>query len=292
MVRLGRKDDRTALPFIAPFLIIFVALFLYPTVQMLGVSLTDAHLIAAGEWVGLDNYLRLFRDWRFHTAVLNTAYFAALTVLPSTLLGLLIAMMIQRLDGWPRAFVLAVFFVPYILPVSTVTSIWYWLLDRQSGVLQVPIEWLTGHRINIFRTVPLVLPVVAILTVWWTTGFNILLYVAGLRTISPDLYEAASVDGVGRWHQFRHITWPLVWPVTVLVFTLQLILQLKVFDQVYLLVSGGRVDSTLVLVQYIYSLAFQRDQAGYASAVAIALFLVVVAVVALQYRLLAARSKA
>ena len=136
---------------------------------------------------------------------------------------------------------------------------------------------------------PLVLPIVAVLTVWWTSGLNILLFMAGLKNIPPELYEAARLDGASRWEQFWWITWPLIWPVTALVLTLQLILQMKVFDQVYRMVGGGRVDSTLVLVQYIYNLAFQRDQAGYAATVAVALFVIVVGVSVLQFQQLRAR---
>lgn len=284
-----RPQNRTALPFIAPFVIVYAVLFVWPTLQMLAMSFTDAHLIAPGKWVGLDNYLRLLGDWRFHTAVNNTAWFVLFTVVPSTIVGLLAAMMILRLKGIWQAVVLALFFLPYILPVSTVTSLWYWLFDQRFGILQFPIEWIFGQRVNVFRTVPLVLPIVAVLTVWWTSGLNILLFMAGLKNIPPELYEAARLDGASRWEQFWWITWPLIWPVTALVLTLQLILQMKVFDQVYLMVGGGRVDSTLVLVQYIYNLAFQRDQAGYAATVAVALFVIVVAVSVLQFQLLRAR---
>jgi multiple sugar transport system permease protein len=290
-MHIQERKNRVALPFIAPFLLVYGALFLYPTLQMIAMSFTDAHLVAPGGWVGFDNYFRLLGDWRFHTAVLNTAYFVLLTVIPSTLLGLLIAMMIKRLNSFWQGVVLALFFLPYILPVSTVTSIWYWLFDQRFGILQFPIEAIFGKRINVFRTVWLVLPIVSVLTVWWTTGFNILLFMAGLKNIPPELYEAATLDDATRWQQFCRITWPLIWPITALVLTLQLILQLKVFDQVYLMVAGGRVDATLVLVQYIYNLAFQRDQGGYAAAVAVALFVIVITVAVLQFQLVRARGR-
>ena len=95
----------------------------------------------------------------------------------------------------------------------------------------------------------------ALVTVWWTNGFSILLFLAGLRNISAELYEAAALDGANRWQLFRRITWPLIWPVTALCLTIQLILQLKIFDQVYLFSLGGRTNQTMVLVQYIYEQA-------------------------------------
>ncbi len=110
-----------------------------------------------------------------------------------------------------------------------------------------------------------------------------------MRNISSEIYEAAELDGAGRWLQFRRITWPLIWPVTVLVFTIQLILQLKIFDQVYLFAQGGRVDATMVMVQYIYKQAFQMNKGGLADAAAVLLFLLIVVLSVLQFQLLRAR---
>lgn len=275
-----KTDNRAALPLVAPFVIVYAALFLYPTLQMLAMSLTDGQLILPGEWVGLDNYLKLFRDWRFGNSVANTAYFVALTVVPGTLLGLAFAMLVVRLKGFWQAVVLAAFFLPYILPVTTVTSIWTWFVYGPGQVVLPD---------RVLGRPPFVLPIAATITVWWTVGFNVLLFMAGLKNIPAELYEAAKLDGAGRWTQFRTITWPLIWPVTALVLTIQLIMQIKVFDQVYLLVQGGRVDASMVLVQYIYTLAFQRNQGGYAATVAVALFVIVAAVSVLQFQLLRAR---
>ena len=122
-------------------------------------------------------------------------------------------------------------------------------------------------------------------------GFNVLLFIAGLRNISSEIYEAAELDGAGRWLQFRRITWPLIWPVTVLVFTIQLILQLKIFDQVYLFAEGGRIDATMVMVQYIYKQAFQLNKGGLAAAAAVVLFLLIVVLSVLQFQLLRARGE-
>jgi multiple sugar transport system permease protein len=134
------------------------------------------------------------------------------------------------------------------------------------------------------------MPAVAFITVWWLLGFSVLLFIAGLRNISNEIYEAANIDGAGRWAQFSRITWPLIWPITVLVFTIQLILQLKIFDQVYLLASS-RVDATMVMVQYIYKQAFQMNRGGLAAAAAVVLFVLIVVISVLQYQLLRARGR-
>ncbi len=124
------------------------------------------------------------------------------------------------------------------------------------------------------------------MTIWWTAGFSILLFLAGLRAIPKEIYEAASLDNASGWTTFRRITWPLLWPVTTLVFTIQLILQLKIFDQVYLFSVGGRPNDNMVLVYYVFQRAFQQNQGGRAAAAAVTLFMLVVVVSVLQFQLL------
>ena len=123
-------------------------------------------------------------------------------------------------------------------------------------------------------------------TIWWTAGFSILLFLAGLRAIPAEIYEAAALDNASPWTTFRRITWPLLWPVTSLVFTIQLILQMKIFDQVYLFSVGGRPNDNMVLVYYVFQRAFQQDQGGRAAAVAVTLFVLVVVVSVLQFQLM------
>lgn len=291
MSKYRRSEVTTAFVLLAPFVVVYAVLFVYPTLKMVVMTFTKAPLIGEGEWVGLKNYTRLFKDKLFFTAVLNTFYFVALTVIPSTILGLFIAIGVNRLKGWLQSVVLACFFVPYILPVSVVYRTWNWMLDSQFGIAQYPIAMIVGENVPIFRTIPLFMPTVAWITVWWLIGFNILLFIAGLRNISSEIYEAARLDGATRGQMFRRITWPLIWPITVLVGTIQLILQLKIFDQVYLFAQGGRGDSTMVLVQLIYRSAFQKNQGGYGATVALILFLLIVVLSVLQYQLLRARGQ-
>ena len=290
MLRSKRSEVMTAAVLMAPFVVIYGVLFVYPTIKMVEQSLTNAPLIGAGKWVGFDNYFRLASDRLFSVAVWNTLYFVVLSVIPSTLLALVVALGVNRLKGWTQSVVLAAFFLPYILPVSVVFRLWNWIFDKDFGVAQYVIAPLNGgQHLSIFRTIPLFMPAVAFVTVWWLLGFNVLLFIAGLRNISSDIYEAAGLDGASRWTQFRRITWPLIWPVTVLVFTIQLILQLKIFDQVYLFAQGGRVDATMVMVQYIYKQAFQMNKGGLADAAAVVLFLLIVILSVLQFQLLRAR---
>src|ERR1700723_2348684 len=243
MLRSKRSEILAASVLMAPFVVTYGVLFIYPTIKMAQLSLTNAPLIGPGKWVGFDNYLRLASDRLFSVAIWNTLYFVILSVIPSTLIGLLVALGVNRLKGWLQSVVLAAFFLPYILPVSVVYRLWGWMFDKDFGIAQYAIEAVTGgQRVSVFRTLPLFMPAVAFVTVWWLLGFNVLLFIAGLRNFSSEIYEAAALDGAGRWTQFRRITWPLIWPVTVLVLTIQLILQFKIFDQVYLFSAGGRDD--------------------------------------------------
>jgi len=276
---------------VATFVAIYGWLFVYPTIQMVQLSFTNAPLIGAGDFIGLENYARLIADKVFRTAVWNTSYFVILTVIPGTLAALVIALMVNRLKGWTQSMVLAAFFLPFILPVTVVYLIWQWMFDLQFGIMQYLIEPLTGARINVWRRPSWFMPMAALVTVWWTNGFSILLFLAGLRNISSELYEAAEIDGASRWQQFTKITWPLIWPVTVLCLTIQLILQLKIFDQVYLFSIGGRVNQTMVLVQYIYDQAFVHNNSGYADTVAVGLFIIVIVFSILQFQALRARGE-
>lgn len=291
MLKSRRNEALIALILVAPFVAVYAWLFIYPTIQMVNLSFTNAPLIGQGNWVGTDNYERLVGDRVFKTAVWNTGYFVLLTVIPGTIVALAIALMVSRLRGYAQSMVLAAFFLPFILPVTVVYLIWQWMTDLNFGILQYVIEPLAGEKVAVWRRAAWFLPMAALITIWWTNGFSILLFLAGLRNISSELYEAAELDGAGRWRQFTAITWPLIWPVTALCLTIQLILQLKIFDQVYLFSLGGRTNQTMVLVQYIYEQAFVHNRGGYGATVAVALFLIVVVVSVLQYQALRARGE-
>jgi multiple sugar transport system permease protein len=292
MLRDKRQDYLAALILVGPFVLIYGVLFVWPTIQMVMLSFTKAPLIGSGDFVGWDNYEKILTQKLFHSAFWNTAYFVVLTVIPSTLISLLIALSVNRLKGWMQGFVLACFFLPYILPVSVVFLTWNWLIDVQYGLVQGVVALFNGGQpISLTRTIPLFMPTVAFVTIWWTMGFNILLFIAGLRNISPEIYEAAQLDSASRWRQFSRITWPLIWPITVLVMTIQLIAQLKIFDQVYLFSIGGRQDATITLVQFVYKLAFQQNRGGEAATAAVLLFGIIIVLSVLQYQLLRARGE-
>ncbi|MFB4375742.1 sugar ABC transporter permease [Agrobacterium tumefaciens] len=289
MIENRRKKSLIALSMVTPFVLVFTTFFLYPLIEMVRTSFTDAPLIGEGNWVGLENYAKLLGDRLFVTSLKNNGYFVLLTVVPTTVIALMIALAISRLSGVKQTIAMSLFFLPYVLPVSVVTEIWAWMLDLQFGILQPVISLLAGKPVAVFKNPYWVMPMVAVVTIWWTNGFNVLLFIAGLRNIPAELYEAAALDGATTWQRFRRVTWPLLWPVTALVLTLQLILQLKIFDQIYLLSGGGPFNSSFVLLLKVYREAFQMNNGGYASAVATVLFLLIVIVSVFQFQLLRIR---
>lgn len=286
MIRNRSRHRLVAYSLILPFVAIFALVFAYPVIEVVRMSFTDAPLIGGGEWVGFDNYARLLSDKLFYTSLVNNGYFVLLTVIPTTVIALIIALAVNRLSGRMQALALVMFFMPYVLPVSVVTQIWAWMLDFQFGILQPAIEFFTGKPVPVFKNPFWVMPAVAVVTIWWTNGFNVLLFLAGLRNIPGELYEAAKLDGATRRQLFFKVTWPLLWPVTALVLTLQLILQLKIFDQVYLLSEGGPFNSSYVLLLMVYREAFQLNHGGYAAAISLVLFLIIVVISVLQFQIL------
>lgn len=289
LIRNQRRHRLVAFTLILPFVLIFALVFGYPIVEVIRLSFTNASLIGGGEWIGVENYRKLFDDRLFYTSLKNNGYFVLLTVVPTTVIALCIALMVQRLSGRLQALTLALFFLPYVLPVSVVTQIWAWMLDFQFGVLQPMLELVAGKPVPVFKNPYWVMPSIAVVTIWWTNGFNVLLLLAGLRNIPTDLYEASALDGANRRQQFTRVTWPLLWPVVALVLTLQLILQLKIFDQVYLLSEGGPFNSSSVLLLMVYREAFQQNNGGYAAAISLVIFMLIVAVSVLQYQVLRIR---
>lgn len=289
MLKDRRNELLVAAVLVLPFVAIYGWMFVWPTIQMVQISLTDAPLIGAGEWIGFENYAKLFGDRIFRTAVWNTTYFVLLTVVPGTAMALAIALMVHRLKGWVQSLILSLFFLPFVLPITVVYLVWDWLMNVQFGIAQYVIAPIVGKPVNVWRTIPWFMPMVALITIWWTNGFSILLFLAGLRNIPPEVTEAAMLDGANRWQLFTRVTFPMLWPVTVLCLTIQLILQLKIFDQVYLFSLGGRTQTTMVLVQYIYEQAFVHNKGGFAATIAVAMFVIVIVFSVLQFQALRAR---
>jgi multiple sugar transport system permease protein len=257
---------------------------IYPAIQVCYLSLTNSDIAGQGQLTGFNNFITLFQDRDFWASVIHTAYFVLLTVVPNTVLGFIFALLVVRLRRL-RLFVLAAFFLPFVLPVSVVYDAAIWVLDTNFGIVNL----LLGSNIAWFQDLALAMPSVASVTIWWTVGFNMLLFIAGLQNIPQEYYEAAALDGASGFRRFIHITCPLIWPVASLVLVIQLILQFKIFDQIYLLTLGGPFNSTVVVLLYMYRQAFLQGRGGYAAAIALMLVLTIIVASLVQFRLLRIR---
>jgi multiple sugar transport system permease protein len=255
----------------------FGLFFFLPALETFWLSLTESSLTRTNAFVGLDNYHTLLNDPSFWDSVGNTFYFALLTVIPLCALGLLMALLVDRftnVQGWLQG----AFFLPFVLPISVMTLIADWMLQPSSGV----VNHILGGARPWLADPHWALPAVAIGTIWWTVGFNMLLFLAGLRNIPAELYEAAALDGARGFTLFRTITWPALRPVVSTALILQLIASLKVFGQTYILTSGGPFNTTRVALHYMYETAFTQSDAGYAAAVAMAFVAIVMLLSLLQ----------
>jgi multiple sugar transport system permease protein len=273
----ARRDALPAWLLLTPFLVAFGLFFFLPALETFWLSLTESSLTRTNAFVGLENYHTLLNDPSFRDAVGNTFYFSLLTVIPLCAIGLLMAMLVDRftsVQGWLQG----AFFLPFVLPISVMTLIADWMLQPSSGV----VNHLLGGARPWLADPHWALPAVAIGTIWWTVGFNMLLFLAGLRNIPAELYEAAALDGARGFTLFRTITWPALRPVVSTALILQMIASLKVFGQTYILTSGGPFNTTRVALHYMYETAFTQSDAGYAAAVAMAFVAIVILLSLLQ----------
>ena len=241
---------------------------------LLLVALLGIHPSPTGSW----------NDPAFWTSVRHTVEFTAISTPILVGLGLVMALALHGRGRGARWYQ-AAFFLPYVLPISAVTLIWTFLLNPDRGLIAGALGAFGLPPINFLSNADLALWAIVLTTVWWTVGFNLVLFLAGLQDIDPHLYEAAALDGAGRWQRFRHVTAPGLTQVTVLVAITQLIASFQVFGQVYIMTRGGPGDATRVVIQHIYEAGFRDLQLGYAAAVSLFLFVVMAVVSAVQFRL-------
>lgn len=235
------------------------------------------------EWVGLDNYVRMVNDPIFWNSLWVTVEYVVLNIGVQTVAALAIAVLLQRLtqSSVLRGIVLA----PYLMSNVVAGIVWLWILDTQLGIGNEIIAGLGADRIPFLADETWAIPTIAMINVWRHVGYTALLLFAGLMAIPNDMYEAAKVDGAGEWRMFWRITMPLLRPVLAVVLIMTVIGSFQVFDTVAVTTDGGPANATNVLQLYIYDSAFGRFQFGYASAMSVALLVVLSAITILQYRL-------
>jgi multiple sugar transport system permease protein len=296
-VAVGGRDDhirghgRPALLFLTPFLALYLLFIIGPVLYMVVMSFFETSMVrpGLGRFTGFGNYAEALGSPDFWSSLWHTVWFTILTTPPLVVLALVFALLADRVRRGRWFFRLA-FFLPYILPSAVVALVWLWLYTPALGLLTKVATTLGFAAPNWLGSPNLAMWSLAAATVWWTLGFNFVLYLAGLQDIPRDLYEAAAMDGAGPWRQISRITIPLLARTTTLVVVLQVIASLKVFDQMYIMTSGGPNYSTRPVLEYIFDLGFTDFRTGYAAAVS-TLFFVPVLTVSAVWLLLTRRQE-
>ncbi|CAA9543089.1 MAG: ABC transporter, permease protein 1 (cluster 1, maltose/g3p/polyamine/iron) [uncultured Thermomicrobiales bacterium] len=284
------RSSLAGVGFVIPFLVAYGLFLVWPVIQGFRMSLFNWSLTGSGttDFLGLGNYREAWADPNFWSSLWHTVLFTLLSTPPLVILSLILALLANRVIPARWLFRLA-FFAPYLLPVSVVTLIWGWLYQPGFGLINGyltragldEVGWLSDANVAMISIV--------ITTVWWTIGFNFVLYLAGLQEISPDIYEAAALDGATGLEQVRSITLPLLARTTTLILVLQVLASLKVFDQIFLLTNGGPNFSTRPIIQYVYEQGFTTYRVGFASAISYIFFLLIIVISLGQFALLGRR---
>lgn len=278
-------ETSAAAIFLTPYLILFLPFLLVPCLFVIVISLTDWQVLGSPTFVGLANYVGLFRDKTFTESFVHTLYFVLLTVPAMVIFSLLLAVLVnQKVPG--RNFVRAVVFLPQVVSVAAIGIIWGWMLEERLGIVNFMSTSLGGPAVAWLNDPRIVLPSIALVTIWWTVGGNMIIYLAGLQDISPELYEAARIDGASAIQQFLYVTVPQLREVTAFVLAVTAVGSFNAFGQVYVLTGGGPNGASFVLGQYIYQKGFVNFELGPASAASVVLMLLTLAVTGVEIWLL------
>jgi multiple sugar transport system permease protein len=260
-----------------------------PVLMSFNTSLQEWNGIRPAVYIGLDNFERMASDPRFWNALTNRIQLLLMIVPIEMLLALGVALLLnqQRLKG--RAVFRTIYFLPVVTSTVAASVVWAWIFQPRFGLLDMFIAPLGFTDIRWMTSPDLVLIPIAAVAIWQRLGFDMVLFLAGLQSIPGVLYEAAIIDGANRWQRFRYVTLPMLSPITFLVVVLAIIQGFQIFDQVFIMtartVPGGVGGSATTLTYFLYDAGFVRSQFGYASSVAVVLFMIILSVTVVQLRL-------
>ncbi|CAN7187637.1 carbohydrate ABC transporter permease [Rossellomorea sp. LjRoot5] len=269
-----RNHPLTPFLFLIPGVIILGAFIFYPMLNAIWLSFTNYNIVTDAEFIGLENYKGLFSDALFWKVLWQTLLYLVIVVPALVILPIFLAILVnQQVKG--IGFFRSAYYVPVVTSMVVVGIAWKWVYADKGilnyileslGLISEPVNWLTSTTTSIFA--------VMVVTVWKGLGYYMVIYLAGLQSISDDLYEAADIDGASKWKQIWHITIPLLMPSIMIVTIMSSISAMKVFEEIYVMTGGGPLNSSKTLVFYIYEEAFDKLQMGYASAAGVVLFII------------------
>jgi len=279
-----RRRAWVGLVFVAPMLALFLAFRFLPAVGAVWLSLTDYRLSGRWKFIAFDNYTRLLQDSLFHQSLVVTLTYTLIFVPLTVLLSLGTALLLQQVV-WQRGFFRGVFFLPYVTSIVLAAVIWKWIYDAQDGLLNAVLGLVSIGPIDFLGSDNTVLASIAVTSAWKGFGYSMLILLAGLQAVPKSYLEAAMIDGASAWQRFRYITVPQIRPVLFFVLVIETISAFQVFDAMYVMTGGGPVRASYSLVYLLYDSGFKFFDFGYASAIGIVLFLIVLIISLVQRRL-------
>ncbi|WP_416147498.1 carbohydrate ABC transporter permease [Salipaludibacillus sp. HK11] len=284
MNQVNWKKIMRPVPFLLPFLIAYLLFTIYPIFKGMQMSFYNWTLIEQQEFVGLDQYTALFTDPNFWEAFRNTALFVLLSTPSMVILALGLALL-ANVNTKLKTLFRSAYFVPSILSVSVISFVAIFMAQPYTGVINNTIQLFGIDAEPFWLAEPSLAWVLIIgVTLWWTVGFNMILFLTALQDIPDDLYEAAEVDGATRMDMFWSITLPQLVPIGKVILLLQVLASFKVFAQILLITGGGPGTTTRPIIQYIYEMGFERYDLGYAAAMSYVLFMLLLVLSIIQLR--------
>lgn len=283
ITRLLEDERWLASCLLMPTLVLLGLFIAYPFFEGVMLAVTDTKVGVPGHFVGMDNFAKLWHDDIFHVAVYNTCLYTLVTTILKLVLGLWLALLLNR-HFRGKALVRAFILLPFIIPTVLSTFAWKWMFDPTFSVL----NWmlfkigLIHGRVNWLGDPDLAMISVVIVNVWRGVPFYAISLLAGLQTISPELHEAAAIDGARAWSRFRHVTWPLLLPVTMVIVLFSVIQTFADFQLVYVLTGGGPANATQLFATYAYQIGIGTGLLSQGAAVSLAIFPILLLVVIIQ----------
>jgi multiple sugar transport system permease protein len=283
-----RREALAGYMFVGPAVFGFLAFAAFPLILAFYYSFTDFNMLTASHWVGLRNYSDLFTNEPYlGTAVVNTLYYTLLVVPLGIVCGLALAILLNQKIPAMSIF-RTLYYLPSIMPTVAASVLWIWLFDPNSGLLNMMLGWF-GVRGPYWLADPNWSKPALVIMSLWGVGGSMVLYLAGLQGVPQELYDAADIDGANRWRRFRHITVPMISGVLFFTLVTGFIGAFQVFTQAYIMTGGGPLFSTYFYMLMLYHYAFMNFQMGYASAMALVLFVVILALTIVVFKTLGSR---
>ena len=289
--RRGLREELIGWGFALPFVIVFTLFLAGPILASLVLSFTDFGLRdlrnpLGTDFVGLQNYQALLEDPKFRKAIVNTAYFVIVGVPLTLLLGLGAALALDRGIRHFRTVFRVGYYLPVVTSIVAIAVVWRFVLNPDQGLVNLLLAQVGIDGPSWLAEPALAMPSIIAMAAWRNLGFAMIVFIAGLQTIPAQLYEAASIDGAGRWQAFRHVTLPLLRPTILFLVVVTTIGYLQLFEEPFVMTEGGPLDQTLSISMYMYQQGFEFFNQGYAAAIAWILFILVAIVAVVQFRLL------